>query len=59
MIEPLRSLGVQAMVDMGMQIAMRFKTRPGRQFVVRSAVFKRIKLMFEARSIRIASSLAL
>jgi small-conductance mechanosensitive channel len=59
MIEPLRSLGVQAMVDMGIQIGMMFKTRPGRQFAVRSAVFSRIKLAFAARGIRIASTLVL
>ena len=59
MIEPLRSLGVQAMVDMGMQIGMMFKTRPGRQFAVRRAVFSRIKLAFAARGIRIASTLVL
>jgi small-conductance mechanosensitive channel len=59
MIEPLRSLGVQAMVDMGIQIGLMFKTRPGRQFAVRSAVFSRIKLAFAARGIRIASTLAL
>jgi small-conductance mechanosensitive channel len=58
-IEPLRSLGVEAMVDIGMQIGMLFKTRPGRQFAVRRAVFSRIKLAFEARGIRIASTLAL
>jgi small-conductance mechanosensitive channel len=59
MIEPLRSLGVQAMVDTGMQIGMTFKTRPGRQFSVRRAVFSRIKLAFAARGIQIASTLAL
>ena len=59
MIEPLRSLGVQAMVDTGMQIGMMFKTRPGRQFAVRRAVFSRIKLAFAARGIQIASTLAL
>jgi small-conductance mechanosensitive channel len=59
MIEPLRSLGVQAMVDTGMQIGMMFKTRPGRQFAVRRAVFSRIKLAFAAGGIRIASTLAL
>ena len=58
MIEPLRSLGVQAMVDMGMQIGMMFKTRPGRQFAVRRAVFSRIKRAFAAHGIRIASALA-
>jgi len=59
MIEPLRSLGVQAMAEMGMQIGLVFKTRPGRQFAVRSAVFSRIKLAFAARGIRIASTLGL
>jgi small-conductance mechanosensitive channel len=59
MIEPLRSLGVQAMAETGMQIGLVFKTRPGRQFTVRSAVFSRIKLAFAARGIRIASTLTL
>ena len=59
MIEPLRSLGVQAMAETGMQIGLVFKTRPGRQFAVRSAVFSRIKLAFAARGIRIASTLTL
>jgi small-conductance mechanosensitive channel len=47
------------MVDTGMQIGMMFKTRPGRQFAVRRAVFSRIKLAFAARGIRIASTLAM
>jgi small-conductance mechanosensitive channel len=47
------------MVDTGMQIGMMFKTRPGRQFAVRRAVFSRIKLAFAARGIQIASTLAL
>jgi hypothetical protein len=38
---------------------MTFKTRPGRQFSVRRAVFSRIKLAFAARGIQIASTLAL
>ncbi len=58
MIEPLRSLGVLSMVDIGMQIGLMFKTRPGRQYAVRRAVFSRIKLAFAARGIRIASTLA-
>jgi moderate conductance mechanosensitive channel len=57
MIEPLQSLGVQAMVDTGMQIGLMFKTRPGRQFAVRRAVFSRIKLAFAAHGIRFASAL--
>ena len=59
MIEPLRSLGAQAMVDTGIQIGMMFKTRPGKQFAVRSAVLSRIKLGFATRGIRFAATLAL
>jgi small-conductance mechanosensitive channel len=59
MIEPLRSLGVQEMVDTGMHIGLMFKTRPGRQFAVRRAVFSRIKLAFAARGVRFASALVL
>jgi small-conductance mechanosensitive channel len=56
MIEPLRSLGVQAMVDTGIQIGLTFKTRPGRQYAVRRAVFSRIKLAFATHGIRFASA---
>jgi small-conductance mechanosensitive channel len=56
-IEPLKSLGVQAMVETGMQIGLTFKTRPGRQFAVRRVVFSRIKLAFAAHGIRFASAL--
>jgi small-conductance mechanosensitive channel len=53
----LKSLGVQAMVDTGMQIGLTFKTRPGRQFAVRRAVFSRIKLAFAVHGIRFALAL--
>jgi small-conductance mechanosensitive channel len=56
MIEPLKSLGVQAMVDTGIQIGLTFKTRPGRQYAVRRAVFSRIKLAFAMHGIRFASA---
>jgi moderate conductance mechanosensitive channel len=56
LIEPLKSLGVQAMVDTGMQIGLTFKTRPGRQYAVRRAVFSRIKLAFAMHGIRFASA---
>jgi small-conductance mechanosensitive channel len=56
MIEPLRSLGVQAMVDTGMQIGLTFKTRPGHQFAVRRVVFGRIRAAFMAAGIRFASA---
>src|SRR5690348_8440121 len=56
LIDPLKSLGVQAMVDTGIQIGLTFKTRPGRQYAVRRAVFSQIKLAFAAHGIRFASA---
>lgn len=56
LIEPLRSLGVQAMIDTGMQIGLVFKTRPGHQYAVRRTVFSRIKLAFAANGIHFASA---
>jgi moderate conductance mechanosensitive channel len=56
MIEPLRSLGVQAMIDTGMQIGLMFKTRPGRQFAVRRAVFGQIRAAFSAHDIHFAGA---
>jgi small-conductance mechanosensitive channel len=56
LIEPLRSLGVQAMIDTGMQIGLMFKTRPGRQFAVRRVVFGRIRAAFLVNGIRFASA---
>ena len=58
LIEPLRSLGVQAMIDTGMRIGLVFKTRPGRQFAVRRAVFSRIRAAFSAQGIRFATATA-
>ena len=58
LIEPLRSLGVQAMVDTGMQIGMMFKTRPGRQFAVRRVAFSQIRAAFAAHGIRFATAVA-
>ena len=58
LIEPLRSLGVQAMVDTGMQVGMMFKTRPGRQFAVRRVVYSQIRTAFAAHGIRFATAVA-
>jgi len=54
-IEPLVSLGVTAMVDTGMQIGLMVKTRPGRQFRVRRAVFSRLKTAFAEEGVYFAS----
>ena len=58
LIEPLRSLGVQAMVDTGMQVGMMFKTRPGRQFAVRRVSVRSIRTAFAAHGIRFATAVA-
>jgi moderate conductance mechanosensitive channel len=58
LIEPLRSLGVQAMVDTGMQVGMMFKTRPGRQFAVRRVAYSQIRTAFAAHGIRFATAVA-
>ncbi len=57
LIEPLRSLGVQAMVDTGMQVGLMFKTRPGRQFAVRRAAYSQIRAAFAAHGIRFATAM--
>ncbi|HET7879630.1 MAG TPA: mechanosensitive ion channel family protein [Acetobacteraceae bacterium] len=56
MIEPLRSLGAQAMLDTGIQVGLTFKTRPGRQFMVRRAVLARINVAFAIHGIRFANA---
>ena len=55
-IDPLRSLGVQAMVDTGMQIGLTFKTRPGHQYAIRRVVFGRIRAAFVANGIHFATA---
>jgi small-conductance mechanosensitive channel len=59
MIEPLRSLGVQAMLDTGMQIGLTFKTRPGHQFAIRRVVFGLIKSAFAANHIRFSTAIVM
>ena len=58
MIEPLRSLGAQAMLDAGIQVGLTFKTRPGRQFAVRRAVLGRIRVAFAVHGIRFPAATA-
>jgi small-conductance mechanosensitive channel len=57
MIEPLKSIGVQAMIDTGMQVGLVFKTRPGRQFAIRRVVFGQIRAAFAAHGIRFATAI--
>ena len=53
-IEPLKSQGVAAMGDFAIQVKMKFMAKPGEQFVVRRAIYDKIKKAFEANGINFA-----
>ncbi len=53
-LEPLKSQGAATMGDFAMQVRVKFKTRPGEQFVVRRAAIDRIKRAFAEAGIKIA-----
>ncbi|MFL5335525.1 MAG: mechanosensitive ion channel family protein [Geminicoccaceae bacterium] len=53
-LEPLKSQGVAAMGDFAIQVRMKFMARPGEQFVVRRAIYDKIKKAFDANGIRFA-----
>jgi moderate conductance mechanosensitive channel len=53
-IEPLKSQGVAAMGDFAIQVRMKFMAKPGEQFVVRRAIYDRIKKAFDANGISFA-----
>ncbi len=53
-LQPLKSQGVFAMEDSAMIVRVKFMTPPGEQFVVRKAVYARIREVFEREGIRFA-----
>jgi small-conductance mechanosensitive channel len=53
-IEPPKSQGVAAMGDSGIQVQLKFMAKPGQQFVVRRAIYARVKKAFEANGIGFA-----
>ncbi|MFO1068202.1 MAG: mechanosensitive ion channel family protein [Geminicoccaceae bacterium] len=53
-IEPLKSQGVDAMGDFAIQVKMKFMAKPGEQFVVRRAIYAKIKKAFDANGIEFA-----
>lgn len=53
-IEPLKSQGVYRMDDFAIQIRLKVTTKPDEQFVVRRAIYARIKVAFEANGIQFA-----
>ena len=53
-LEPLKSQGVAAMGDFAIQVRMKFMAKPGEQFVVRRAIYDKIKKAFDANGIKFA-----
>lgn len=53
-ITPPRSIGVTGMVAPGIHIGVIIRTRPGQQFKVRAAVYRRLKAAFDVEGIRFA-----
>lgn len=53
-LEPLKSQGVIQMEDSAIIIRVKFKTRPGKQFVVRKTVYNRIQDAFMEHGIKFA-----
>lgn len=53
-IEPLKSQGVASMGDFAIQIRMKFMAKPGEQFIVRRAIYDKIKKAFTANGIKFA-----
>ena len=53
-IEPLKSQGVDEFGDFAIQIRMKIMTKPGEQFVIRRAIYAKIKKAFDANGIKFA-----
>jgi small-conductance mechanosensitive channel len=54
LLSPIKSQGVREMDDSAMILRVKFKTKPGDQFVVRREVYRRIQERFRAEGIEFA-----
>ncbi len=54
LLDKVKSQGVKAMADSGMMIRLKFKSRPGEQFVLRKEVLKRLRDAFEEKGLTFA-----
>ncbi len=54
LLSPIKSQGVRAMDDSAMILRVKFKTPPGKQFVVRREVYKRVQERFREEGIEFA-----
>jgi small-conductance mechanosensitive channel len=55
-LDPLKSQGILAMGDFGLQLRTKITTLPGQQFIVRRAILAKIKSEFEQNGIHFALS---
>ena len=53
-LQPLKSQGVAAMGDFAIQVRMKFMAKPGEQFIVRRAIYDKLKKAFDANGIKFA-----
>lgn len=53
-IEPLKSQGVYQLADFAIQIRLKVMTKPGEQFIVRRAIYSKVKKAFDANGIKFA-----
>lgn len=53
-LQPLKSQGVAQMEDSAMIVRLKFMTRPGDQFSIRTKIFTRVRELFEREGIKFA-----
>lgn len=53
-LEPLKSQGVLAMEDSAMIVRVKYKTKPGDQYILRKTIYAKIRDLFEREGIRFA-----
>ena len=55
LLGPIKSAGVLALDDAGLIMRVKFKTKPGVQFVIQRQVFKRLKELFKEKGLEFAT----
>ncbi len=55
LLGPIKSAGVLALDDAGLIMRVKFKTKPGVQFVIQRQVFRRLKELFKEKGIEFAT----
>ena len=55
LLGPIKSAGVLALDDAGLIMRVKFKTKPGVQFVIQRQVFRRLKELFKEKGLEFAT----